>query len=88
MDFIRRCLIWDPRKRMSASEASRHPWVIRGTWMLKLRTPSPSEISTRIFLKKLRVRFEESPSQAKKKGDIFRVYGVTRNSQKIMSEKV
>jgi len=31
VDFIRRCLEWDPRKRMTPQEALKHPWITDGT---------------------------------------------------------
>ncbi|OHS95201.1 Dual specificity tyrosine-phosphorylation-regulated kinase 3 [Tritrichomonas foetus] len=33
-DFLIRCLTWDPTKRMTASEALRHPWITHGEAVL------------------------------------------------------
>ncbi|KAG0190027.1 hypothetical protein DFQ28_002602 [Apophysomyces sp. BC1034] len=31
VDFVDQCLNWDPEKRLTPDEASRHPWIIRST---------------------------------------------------------
>lgn len=31
LDFLVRCLEFDPEKRMSATEASQHPWILEGS---------------------------------------------------------
>jgi dual specificity tyrosine-phosphorylation-regulated kinase 2/3/4 len=28
--LVKKCLIWDPEKRITPSEALLHPWVIQG----------------------------------------------------------
>ena len=30
LDFVSRCLEWDPEKRMDPDEALRHVWVLKG----------------------------------------------------------
>ncbi len=30
IDFIEKCLIWDPEKRMTPDEALKHVWVVKG----------------------------------------------------------
>ena len=30
IDFVRRCLDWDPETRMSPDEALRHAWILEG----------------------------------------------------------
>lgn len=30
LDFLNRCFIWDPVKRMTALEALQHPWILQG----------------------------------------------------------
>lgn len=30
LDFVRKCLIWDPEERMTPDEALRHVWVLKG----------------------------------------------------------
>ena len=30
VDFVRRCLDWDPNTRMSPDEALRHAWILEG----------------------------------------------------------
>ena len=30
LDFVRKCLEWDPEKRMDPYEALRHVWVLKG----------------------------------------------------------
>lgn len=37
VDFIAKCLIWDPDKRMKPQAALRHPWILAG----RRRAPQP-----------------------------------------------
>ena len=30
LDFVRKCLEWDPEKRLDPDEALRHVWVLKG----------------------------------------------------------
>lgn len=30
VDFIEKCLEWDPNKRMTPDQAIRHPWILEG----------------------------------------------------------
>ncbi|XP_061074734.1 dual specificity tyrosine-phosphorylation-regulated kinase 4-like [Conger conger] len=30
LDFMKRCLVWDPAERMTAEEAAQHPWLLKG----------------------------------------------------------
>lgn len=30
LDFLNKCFIWDPVKRMTALEALQHPWILEG----------------------------------------------------------
>lgn len=30
LDFLKRCFIWDPEKRMTPEEALRHEWILEG----------------------------------------------------------
>lgn len=30
VDFIEKCLEWDPKKRMTPEQAIRHPWILEG----------------------------------------------------------
>lgn len=30
LDFLNRCFIWDPVRRMTALEALQHPWILQG----------------------------------------------------------
>ena len=30
IDFIRECLVLDPEKRISATQAMKHPWITKG----------------------------------------------------------
>jgi len=31
LDFLRRCLTWNPADRITAAEALRHPWIVGGS---------------------------------------------------------
>jgi len=30
LDFLKKCLVWDPEKRMSPDDALRHVWILKG----------------------------------------------------------
>lgn len=30
LDFLNKCFVWDPVKRMTALEALQHPWILEG----------------------------------------------------------
>ena len=30
IDFLSKCLVWDPRKRMTPVEGLKHPWILEG----------------------------------------------------------
>lgn len=44
IDFVSRCLAWDPERRMKPEQALRHPWIMAG------RRPSPRMTTTTIAL--------------------------------------
>lgn len=49
LDFLRKCLTWDPADRMTAAQALRHPWVVGGSPRRQLhqhleQTPTSSHL--------------------------------------------
>ena len=48
VDFIAKCLMWDPERRIKPSAALRHPFVTGSRTRLKMASPAPS--ATRSFL--------------------------------------
>lgn len=30
IDFVKKCLVWDPEARMTPDEALRHVWILKG----------------------------------------------------------
>lgn len=45
VDFIAKCLVWDPERRMKPQAALRHPFVAAGK-RTKMTSPSPSTAKT------------------------------------------
>lgn len=52
MDFISRCLTWEPEERMKPAEALNHPWVqAKKHWYLHLYTIKPKQFIIQIHSK-------------------------------------
>jgi serine/threonine protein kinase len=45
LDFIKKCLIWDPSQRMKPEEALQHAWIQEGFHSRPRATPRPLHIS-------------------------------------------
>ena len=42
VDFIAKCLIWDPERRLKPQPALRHPWLAKQRARASLQSPAPS----------------------------------------------
>jgi dual specificity tyrosine-phosphorylation-regulated kinase 2/3/4 len=47
VDFISKCLIWDPERRLKPNAAMSHPWITSGR-RSRLVSPAPGSVSSRL----------------------------------------
>lgn len=79
VDFIAKCLIWDPDRRLKPQQAMRHPWIIAG----RRRSPAPPAASNDSGAPTPRTSFFSSNSnggaRAMVAGDVGSPSSVTRH---------